>query len=140
MRYTKSLMAAAFTSLLLIQPVYADEASSQAILDHHLASFGAGDVAAIVEDYTESSAIVLPTGVVRGKEQITALFEGFVAEFGKPGVVFTLTGSTVVDDVGYITWTAETPDNSYSFASDSFFFKDGKIAYQTIALVVAPKS
>jgi len=139
MRLCKTLLLTAFISLFLTQTSVADEATSQSILDHHLTSFGAGDVAGILEDYTNDSVIVLPTGVLHGKEQIKALFDGFVAEFSKPGVVFNLTGSTVVEDVAYITWNAETPDNIYSFVSDTFFFKDGKIRYQTVALVVTPQ-
>lgn len=139
MKIIKALLVAGFISLLTNQVSQAAEPTAQAILNHHLASFGAGDVAAIMEDYTDNSVIVLPTATLKGREQIKGLFDGFVAEFSKPGTVFNLTGSTVVDNVAYITWTADTPDNTYSFASDTFFFHDGKIGYQTVALVVAPK-
>jgi len=137
--YQKLISGTVLALTLVTGGAQADQTTTKAVLDHHLASFGAGDVKGILADYTKNSVIVLPSGVLHGKAEIKGLFDGFVKEFGKKNVVFKLTGSTVTDDVAYITWSAETPDNSYSFASDTFVIKNGKIAYQTVALVVTAK-
>ena len=40
----------------------------------------------------------------------------------------------------YLVWTAETPDNSYEFASEVFVIKDGRIRMQAFSAKVKPKS
>jgi hypothetical protein len=42
--------------------------------------------------------------------------------------------------VAYIVWTAETADNVYELATDTFLVRDGKIAVQTFAGKVTPKN
>jgi hypothetical protein len=37
-------------------------------------------------------------------------------------------------------WDAETPDNRYDLASDTFLIRDGKTLVQTFAAKVTPKS
>ena len=37
----------------------------------------------------------------------------------------------VEGDYGYIVWTAETPDNVYEMATDTFVVRDGKIVAQS---------
>jgi len=37
-------------------------------------------------------------------------------------------------------WHAETPDNEYRFASDTFVVRDGEIVAQSLAADVSPKS
>jgi hypothetical protein len=42
-------------------------------------------------------------------------------------------------DHAYILWTAETADNSYEFATDTFVVRKGKIVAQSFAAKVNPK-
>jgi hypothetical protein len=42
-------------------------------------------------------------------------------------------------DHAYILWTAETADNSYEFATDTFVVRNGKIVAQSFAAKVKPK-
>ncbi len=37
---------------------------SEITLDHHLYSFGEGDVEALLEDYTEDSTIIIPNTIM----------------------------------------------------------------------------
>ena len=112
---------------------------TEQVLNHHLQSFGEGNVDAILSDYTDSSVVIIPNGVLNGREQIRGLFEALVAEFGQAGTEFELTSSMVEGPLAYITWHAVTADNTYSFATDTFVVTDGKIAYQTVAFVVSPR-
>ena len=141
MLYRKYSIILTLTSLILMfSSAQAHQEQTEAVLNHHLQSFGAGDVSAIMADYTENSVVVLPNGVLRGKSQIKGLFEALVTEFGKPGVIFNLTNTTLAGDIAYITWNAETPDNSYKYATDTYVVKRGKIAYQTVAFDVVAKN
>ena len=56
-----------------------------------------------------------------------------LAEFAKPGAVFSMRQQFVDGDYAFILWTAETADNVYEFATDTFFVRDGKITVQSFA-------
>ncbi len=47
---------------------------SEIILDHHLYSFGEGDVEALLEDYTEDSTIIIPNTIMKGLDEIKDFF------------------------------------------------------------------
>jgi ketosteroid isomerase-like protein len=113
--------------------------STEAVLDHHLQAFGAGDLSGLLEDYTDESVIITPDGVLRGPAQITPLFQAFLAEFAKPGASFHLDRRVIEEETAYITWSAETADSVYQFATDTFWVHDGKILMQTFAAKVDPK-
>ena len=42
-------------------------------------------------------------------------------------------------EYAYIVWNADTPDNDYEFATDTFVIRDGEIVAQTLGTVVVPK-
>ncbi|NNE84853.1 MAG: nuclear transport factor 2 family protein [Alphaproteobacteria bacterium] len=112
---------------------------TEKVLGHHLAAFGAGDVADIMSDYTSDSVLITPGGALRGLDQIRPLFEGLVAEFGKPGASFTMGTQIIEGDIAYIVWSAETADNVYEVATDTFVVRDGKIHRQTFAGKITSK-
>lgn len=62
-----------------------------------------------------------------------------VAEFSKLGVIFEMQHMSVVDDVAYIVWNAETDDNIYQIGTDTFVVKDGKIMKQTFTTLTVSK-
>ena len=62
-----------------------------------------------------------------------------VAEFRKPGSTFTLEKYFVEGDHGYILWNAETVDNVYELATDTFVVRDGKIIAQSYTAKVTQK-
>ncbi len=68
------------------------------------------------------------------------VFEAFFAEFAKPGAAFTMQKQIFKGDNGYIVWNAETADNVYELATDTFVVRDGKIAVQTFTAKVTPKN
>ena len=56
---------------------------SESILDHHLLAFGARDVDAILEDYTEDSTIIIPKSVIKGLDEIRELYVTYRKISGK---------------------------------------------------------
>jgi hypothetical protein len=138
----KKLASTAFVLTALVfagHIAHADQVVTERVLNHHLQSFGSGNVAAIMEDYTDKSVIIVPNGVLKGREQIQGLFNVLVAEFSKPGMKFNLTNTKIDDHLAYITWNAETQDNVYNFATDTFVVRGGKIFHQTVAFDVTSK-
>jgi ketosteroid isomerase-like protein len=113
--------------------------STSEVLDHHLRSFGAHDVDGILADYSSDAVLFLPTGPIKGPDAMKPLFQGLVAEFQKPGASFTMQQRTTDGDYAYIVWSAETADNSYELATDTFVVRDGKIVAQSFAAKIRPK-
>ncbi len=109
------------------------------ILDHHLQSFGAGDLKAVLADYTDESIIITPDAVYRGPQEATRFFETLFADFAKPGASFAMKQRTVEGETAFIAWSAETADNIYHLGTDTFWIHDGKILVQTFAGHVTPK-
>jgi len=78
-------------------------------------------------------------GPLRGPEAMRPLFQALIAEFGKPGARFSLKRQSVEGDYAYIVWTAETADNAYEVATDTFVVRDGKITAQSFTGKIVPK-
>lgn len=112
---------------------------TEQVLDHHLKAFGDGDIEAILADYTDESVMLTPNGPLKGREEMRPAFEALFAEFGKPGANFEMQQRLIEGNVAYIVWTAETADNVYELATDTFVVKDGKIAVQSFTPKVKPK-
>jgi ketosteroid isomerase-like protein len=113
--------------------------STKEILDHHLKCFGEGDLKGILADYAADATLFTPGGPLKGTDAIGRLFEGMFSEFGKPGATFAMKTQTVEGDCAYIVWSAETADNVYELATDTFFVQNGKIAAQSFAGKITPK-
>ncbi len=117
--------------------------STQAVLDHHLHCFGGGDLPGILTDYAPDAILFTPTGTLRGTQELSGLFEGMFAEFAefaKPGATFDSKLQAVDGDYAYIIRSAETADNTYELATDTFVLRDGKIVAQSFAGKITPKS
>ena len=65
-------------------------ASTKDVLEHHLKSFGEGNLKGILSDYAPLAVLFTPDGPLRGIDAIRPLFQAMVAEFGKPGSVFSM--------------------------------------------------
>jgi ketosteroid isomerase-like protein len=110
------------------------------VLNHHLSSFGHGDLEAVLSDYTEDSTLITPHGQINGLQSLREFFEGLTKEFRKPGMKFKLNYRAVAGDVAFVVWEAETADNTYELATDTFVVRKGKIAQQTFAAKVKAKN
>jgi ketosteroid isomerase-like protein len=108
-------------------------ASAETIIEHHLECFGRGDLEGILSDYAADAILFTPQGPLKGHPPIRKLFQGLIQEFARPGARFELGQRFVVGDYGYILWTAQTADNVYELATDTFHVRDGKIQVQSFA-------
>ena len=114
-------------------------ASTKDVVDHHLKCFGEGDLNGILSDYAPGAVLFTPDGPLRGTNSIRPLFQAMIAEFGKPGATFSMKQQSVEGDYAYILWAAETADNVYEVATDTFVVRDGKIVAQSFAAKITPK-
>ena len=113
---------------------------TQAVLEHHLAAFAAGDADMALEDYTDESVLFTPDGVVRGREALHDVFAAFFAGLFEPGTYeFSLDRVDVNGDVAYITWQATCAKADVRLGTDTFVVRDGKIAAQTFAAMIDPR-
>ena len=113
--------------------------SASDVLDRHLNSFAKYDVAGILADYSSDAILFTPAGPLRGQAAMKPFFQTLVSEFEKPGSSFTMQYRSIEGDHGYILWTAETADNSYEFATDTFVVRNGKIVAQSFAAKIKRK-
>jgi len=109
------------------------------VLDRHLSCFAERDIEGVLADYSSDAVFFSPAGPLKGPNAIRPFFQTFVSEFAKPGASFTMLQRYINGDHAYIIWTAETPDNSYEFATDTFFVRNGKIVAQSFAAKIKPK-
>ena len=114
--------------------------STQAVLDHHLQCFGAGNLPGILADFAPDALMFTPNGVLRGPDAMKPFFQAMFAEFAKPGMKFDMQLQSVEGDIAYLVWAAETADNIYESGTDTFVVRDGKILAQTYAAKVTPKA
>ena len=124
-------------------------ASTKEVLDHHIKCFAEGDLEGILFDYAPGAVLFTPDGLLKGAEAIRSLFQAMVAEFGKPGATvefgkpaatFSLEHQFIEGDYAYILWSAETVDNVYEMATDTFVVRDGKIVAQSFTGKVRPRA
>src|SRR5215467_1561621 len=109
------------------------------VLDQHLKSFGDNDLDGILADYSPEAVLFIPGNPLRGPDAIKPFFQAILAEFAKPGASFTMRQRSVDGEYAYILWSAETADNSYEAATDTFVVREGKIVAQSFNAKITPK-
>jgi ketosteroid isomerase-like protein len=109
------------------------------VLDHHLKSFGEGDLKGILSDYAPGAVLFTADGPLKGADAIGSLFQAMITEFGKPGAAFSMKQQFVEGEYAYILWSAETADNVYELGTDTFVVRDGKIVAQSFTGKIAAK-
>jgi len=114
--------------------------TTEDVLDHHLNAFESQDIEAVMADYDEDSVVVAQMETYRGLDEIRGLFSGLFEEFGQAGTEFVLDEKLVEGAHGHIIWHADTPDNEYEFATDTFHIPGEIIELQTFAGVITPKA
>jgi hypothetical protein len=90
-------------------------------------------------DYAEDAVFISSSGVLRGTDEIREMYVDLLDEFDDPSVDFSLDEQIVEGEYAYIVWNAETPENEYEFATDTFVIHDGEIVTQTLAADVSPR-
>lgn len=111
----------------------------EAVLNHHLRATGAGDIDALMEDYTESSILMTPDSTLVGLAEIRGLFEVLITRLLPPESTIEIQRQDIQGDVAYIVWKADSPTTIFFMATDTFIVRDGKIATQTFAAQMMAK-
>jgi ketosteroid isomerase-like protein len=109
------------------------------VLDQHLKSFYDNDLDGVLADYSSDAVLFTPGRPLKGPEAIKPFFQAFLSEFAKPGASFSMREQSVEGDYAYILWAAETADNSYEAATDTFVVQNGKIVAQSFAAKITAK-
>jgi uncharacterized protein (TIGR02246 family) len=111
------------------------------VFQHHARSLGAGDVDEILSDYTDDSVLITPDKVLKGRSAIRAAFEGFVSGVFKPGSYeLTMDKLSVEGEIVYAVWHAKCAAVDIVLGTDTFLVRDGKIAVQTFAAKIDPRT
>jgi ketosteroid isomerase-like protein len=115
--------------------------TTRQVLEHHLGALAAGNLDAILGDYTDDSRLIGPDGVVKGRQAIRAFFASGLDSLFKPGTYeFTMDTTQVADDIAYIVWHANCAAADIVFGTDTFLIRDGKIVVQTFAAKIEAKT
>ena len=115
-------------------------ATTKEVLARHLKSFSERDLDGILSDYAPGAVFFTPDGLRRGKEEIRPFFQSLIGEFSKADSSFCLTLASVEGDHAFILWTAETADNFYEVATDTFVVRNDQIVAQSFAGKITPKA
>ena len=113
--------------------------STKDVINNHLRCFDEGNLEGILDDYSANAVLFTTEGPLKGRTEIKPLFEALLAEFGKPGASFKPLRESFVGDYAYLVWSAETADNVYELATDTFVVRDGKKEVQSFAAKTSPK-
>jgi ketosteroid isomerase-like protein len=115
-------------------------ASTRDVVQHHIDALGAGDLDAVMEDYTDESLLLTTQGPAKGLDTLRAGFQGAIDGLFKPGAhTFTLDEFVVEGEVAVIVWRLESEAVDVPYGTDTFIVRDGKIAVQTAAIQIQPK-
>ena len=114
-------------------------ATTNDIVNQHLKSFGERDLNGLLADYAPEAVLFTPGGPLRGTAEFEQFFRALISEFSKPGATFSLQQKHSDGDYAYILWNAETAENTYEAATDTFVVRNGKIVAQSFAAKVTPK-
>lgn len=112
--------------------------TTREVLDRHLAAFLANDLDGVLADYGQEIVFFTPEGTRRGVAEVRPLFEGLITEFSQPASRFSMERYAVEGEHGYIVWNAETADNLYEMATDTFVVREGRIVAQSFTASVRP--
>ncbi len=107
------------------------------VFTHHGQALGAEDLDAILMDYADTSYLISPSGVLRGKNAIRGLFADLLQSL--PQAKWGLK-TTYVENILFLEWTADSSKGSVSDGVDTFIFKDGLIQVQTVRATIVPKA
>jgi len=113
--------------------------TTKEILDHHLNAFFQFDINGVLSDYGNDAVFFTANGPLNGVQAIRPLFETLIAEFKQPGTSFNMKQYFVEGDHGYILWNAETANNVYEMATDTFVVRNGRIVAQSYTANIRPK-
>jgi ketosteroid isomerase-like protein len=108
--------------------------SPQEVFQHHAEALGAGDLDAIVEDYTDDAVFITPQGVLRGKDGVRRGFEKLLGDV--PSAKWDVPTQIYEGDVLFIEWSAVSERTQALDGVDTFVFAGDGIRVQTVRYTV----
>ncbi len=107
---------------------------AQERLLHHWQAFKAGDVEAIMADYSEDAMLITADRTLKGRPQIRSLFAQIFANMFPPDSTSLTSARQVIEgEIAYILWPASSAHYNAPFSTDTFVMRDGKIIAQSFA-------
>src|SRR4051794_7214741 len=80
--------------------------STKDVIDHHLKSFGGGDLEGILSDYAPGAVMFTASGPLKGVAALRPMFQAMIAEFSNLGAAFHMQQQFIEGDHAYILWNA----------------------------------
>ena len=102
----------------------------QEIFQHHAEVLIAGDLEGIVSDYADDAVFITPAGVLRGKDGVREGFTKLLSDV--PNADWAVPTQIFEGDVLFIEWNATAASSRVEDGIDTFVFRDGEIAVQTV--------
>jgi ketosteroid isomerase-like protein len=102
----------------------------QEIFQHHAEVLIAGDLEGIVSDYADDAVFITPAGVLRGKDGVREGFTKLLQDV--PNAEWQVPTQIFEGDVLFIEWSAKAANSRVEDGIDTFVFRDGEIAVQTV--------
>lgn len=102
----------------------------QEIFQHHAEVLIAGDLEGIVSDYSDDAVFITPNGVLRGKDGVREGFTKLLSDV--PNAEWDVPTQIFEGDVLFIEWSAKAAGSRVEDGIDTFVFRDGQIAVQTV--------
>ncbi len=108
--------------------------STQDVIEHHIHAFYEG-IDPLMDDFTDDSVVITHDATYRGLAEIraffTALIEGLPEGFNEAAKIKR---QEIVGEVAFLIWEAKP---WFSFCTDTFVVRNGKIVHQTFAAYTA---
>jgi ketosteroid isomerase-like protein len=113
---------------------------TQAVIQHHIESFLANDMEALLSDYTPESRLFYDGAVYVGPDDLRELFTGFFQLMPAASVQLAIDKASVDGDTYFMTFHGDSALVTVPFASCTATVENGKIMMQSDAFVIEPKS
>lgn len=104
--------------------------STKAVIDRHNAVVAAGDLDAIVDDYSADAVILTPGGVRTGHSGVREFFEEILERLA--GMDLEIINTRSSGDYLFLEWVGRSPEKTVSDGVDTFVVENGKIALQSV--------
>lgn len=108
----------------------------QEVFQHHAEVLIGGDLDGIVSDYADDAVFISPAGVKRGKDGVREAFTQLLQDV--PNAEWEVPTQIFEGDVLFIEWKATAANTKVTDGVDTFIFRDGEIALQTVRYTVQP--
>ena len=102
----------------------------QEIFQHHAEVLIAGDLEGIVSDYADDAVFITPAGTLHGKDGVREGFTKLLEDV--PSADWAVPTQIFEGDVLFIEWKAVAANSKATDGIDTFVFRDGEIAVQTV--------